>query len=74
MEQRQISLEEVYHKLILIERALKSKGIMINEEAIEDEGELTEEYKKKLENARITPLSLYISHEEVKKKILSKKR
>jgi len=78
MEQKQISLEEVYHRLIMIEKVLQSKGITIENEKDrykeDDEEDLTEEFKTKLEEARKTPLSKYINHEEVKKRILAKKR
>ncbi|MEK6854638.1 MAG: hypothetical protein AABX73_00260 [Nanoarchaeota archaeon] len=70
MEQKQITLEEIYYKLLNIERALESKGIIIED----DEGELTDEFKARLEKARKTPLSEYIDHEEVKRKILAKRK
>ena len=76
MEQKQISLEEVYHRLITIEKVLQSKGIIIEKEHYKEdnEGELTDEFKIKLEEARKIPISQYINHEEVKKRILVKKR
>ena len=67
MEQKNISLEEIYHKLLSIERALEAKGIIVED----DEGELTNEFKTELEKRRKS--KNYISHEEVKKHIFSKK-
>jgi len=74
MEQKQITLESLYHRIILLERALKSKGIVINEEEykIDNEGELTEEFKAELERRRKTPDSEYISFEDVKKRLKKK--
>ena len=66
MEQKHISLEEIYNKLLSIERALESKGII----AEDDEGELTDEFKAELEKRRKS--KNYIPHEEVKKHILAK--
>jgi len=79
MGQAQISLEDIYHRLIALENALKSKGIYIEKpidlNIKEDgEGEMTDEFKIKLEKARQTPESEYIDHEEVKNRILSRKR
>ncbi|MBI2542783.1 MAG: hypothetical protein HYW24_01205 [Candidatus Aenigmarchaeota archaeon] len=37
---------------------------------LEDEGELTEEARKDLEEARKTPREEYISHEDVKKALM----
>ncbi len=73
MEQQQITLEEVYHRLLALEKALKSKGITISIEPYEtdDEGELTDEFKALLEKRRKS--TNYISHEEVKHRISSKK-
>ena len=65
MEQKQISHEEIYNRLLNIERALALKGIFVADE----EGELTEEFKKILEKRRHS--KNYMSHEEVKKRILS---
>ena len=67
MHQKQVSLEEIYNKLLHIERALKEKGIILEE----DEGELTDEFKAELEKRRKS--KNYIPHEEVKMRILSKK-
>ncbi len=76
METKRITLEDVYYKLILLEKALRKNGIAFGEEpeniAIDDEGELRDEVKAQLELARKTPLSEYIDHEEVKKRILRK--
>jgi len=77
MESKNITLEEVYHRLSLLERALRAKGIIVEEETnqykLDDEGELRDEVKVRLEQARKTPLSEYIDHEEVKKRILHRK-
>ncbi|MEK6915993.1 MAG: hypothetical protein AABW89_05640 [Nanoarchaeota archaeon] len=76
MENQQITLENINHRLILLEKALKLKGIFIEEEECQndDEGEFTDEFKERLQKARKTPLSEYISHEEVKRRILNKKK
>ncbi|MBI2631403.1 hypothetical protein HYW75_00175 [Candidatus Pacearchaeota archaeon] len=79
MEQVQKSLEDVYHRLIALENILKSKGIYIEKHKDltikeDDEGEMTDEFKAKLEKARQTPESEYIGHEEVKKRTLSRKK
>lgn len=66
MEQKSISLNEIYYKLLSIERALASRGIIVED----DEGELTDEFKKELEKRRKS--TNYISHEEVKKHIFAK--
>ena len=74
MENKQITLEEIYHRLILLERALKSKGIITEKEDYifeDDEGELTDEFKAELEKRRKS--TNYISHEEVKKRLFNKK-
>ena len=73
MEQKQISSEEVYRRLLILEEKLKSKGIISSIDE-DDEGELTDEAKAKLERARKTPLSEYIDHEDVKRKIFAKKK
>ena len=74
-QQSQISLESLAHRLKLIETALQARGIVVDKQPLkEDEGELTDEFKERLEKARKTPLSEYISHEEVKKRILARKR
>lgn len=65
MESKQTDMKEVYRRLSLIEEALKSKGILAD-----DEGELTDEIKAELEKRRKS--KNYISHEEVKKRILGK--
>jgi len=75
MEQKQITLEDIYHRLVLLENALRAKGIIDQkQEDFEDEGELTDEFKAQIEQARRTPLSGYISHEEVKKRLFSKRK
>ena len=51
--------------------ALIKKVLSINKE--DPEGGLTEWAKNQLKIARIAPHSDYVSHEEVKQKILSKK-
>jgi len=75
MEQRSITLEGIYKRLVLLENALRVKGIIDQkQEDFEDEGELTDEFKAQIEQARRTPLSGYISHEEVKKRLFSKRK
>jgi len=75
MEQRSITLEGIYKRLVLLENALRVKGIIDQkQEDFEDEGELTDEFKAQIEQARRTPLSEYISHEEVKKRLFSKRK
>jgi len=69
MEQKQVSLEKIYNKLLSIERVLESKGIIVED----DEGELTDEFRIELEERRKTPDSEYISFGEVKKRVLEKK-
>ena len=74
MEQKNISLEEVYRRLITIEKALKNRGIVIEstkEIQTDEEGEMTDEFKAKLEKRRKS--TDYISHEEVKRRILARK-
>jgi len=74
MEQQNINLQEIQRRLTLIENALKNKGINveINESSsIDDEGEIIDEFKAKLEKRRKS--TNYISHEEVKKRILTRK-
>ena len=72
---KNITLEQIYHKLILLERALQEKGIIIKKEAViyEDEEELTEEARSRLEKARKIPISQYNSHEDAKKRILARR-
>ena len=75
MEQRSITLEGIYKRLVLLENALRVKGIIDQkQEDFEDEGELTDEFKAQIEQARRTPLSGYISHEEVTKRLFSKRK
>lgn len=72
MEQTQISINEIYHRLIALEKALKLKGILDKDSiALDDEGELTDEFKAELERRRKS--KNYISHEEVKRRILGRK-
>ncbi len=72
MEQKQITLEDIYRRLILLEKALQAKRIIAEKHGeFDDEGELTDEFKKELEKRRKT--TNYISHEEVKKRIFGKK-
>jgi len=72
MEQKQINLEHIYRRLLAIEAALKQKGIRIETTISEDdEGELTDEFKAELEKRRKS--EDYLSHEEVKKRILARK-
>ncbi len=66
MESKQTDMNEIHRRLSLIEEALKSKGILRD-----DDGELTDEMKAELEKRRKS--KNYISHEEVKKRILEKK-
>jgi hypothetical protein len=78
MEQKQITLEDIYHRLILLEKALQAKGIISKgaekAEEFDDEGEFTDEFKAELERRRKTPDNEYISHEEVKKRLFSKRK
>ncbi|MEK6924926.1 MAG: hypothetical protein AABW71_01670 [Nanoarchaeota archaeon] len=73
MENQQITLESLYHRIVLLEKALKSKGIIVEKEEykMDDEGELTDEFKERLEKARKS--TNYIPHEEVKKRLFAKK-
>jgi len=66
MESKQAEMNELYRRLIAIEEALKSKGILTD-----DEGELTDWAKKELEERRKS--KNYISHEEVRKRIFAKR-
>lgn len=74
METKDITLEEIYHRLILLERALRARGIVVEEGSdqykLDDEGELKDEVKAELEKRRKS--TKYISHEEVKKRLLAK--
>ncbi len=67
MEQKEVSLREVYARLIALENALREKGIIVED----DEGELKENVKVEIEKRRYS--KNYISHEEVKKRIFDKK-
>lgn len=58
-------------KKLMEDVALIKKALAISQK--DPEGELTEWAKKELEKARKTPFSEYISHEQVKKRIFSKK-
>ena len=72
MQQHQISLEALAHRLKLIEAALQAQGIVVDTQIKEDdEGEFTDEFKKLLEKRRKS--TNYISHEEVKQRLLAKK-
>lgn len=66
MESKQADVGEIYKRLSAIEEALKSKGILID-----DEGELTDEIKMELKKRRNS--KNYISHDEVRRRILVKK-
>ncbi|MEK7087192.1 MAG: hypothetical protein AAB648_01915 [Patescibacteria group bacterium] len=74
MENKQITLEEIYNRLILLEKALRSKGIVLEEDnnqyKLDNEGELKDEVKVELEKRRKS--TKYIPHEEVKKRLLSR--
>lgn len=71
-QQSQISLEELAHRLKLIEAALQERGIVVEKALKEDdEGELADEFKALLEKRRKS--TNYLSHEEVKKRLLAKK-
>ncbi len=71
-QQSQISLEALAHRLKMIEAALQARGIVIDNALKEDdEGEITDEFKALLEKRRKS--TNYISHEEVKKRLLAKK-
>jgi cell division protein FtsX len=69
MEIKSIGSQEI--RKLMEDVALIKKVLFIKKE--DPEGELTEWAKKQLEIARKTPSSQYISHEEVKKRIFSKK-
>lgn len=74
-QQSQISLEALAHRLKLIEAALQARGIVVDNTLIkeDDEGELTDEFKKVLEERRKTPRSQYIPFDEVKKRLTKQK-
>ena len=68
------SLKGVSHediKRLMEDVALIKRALAISKK--DPEGELSEWAKKQLKIARKTPSSQYISHEELKKRILSKK-
>ena len=71
MEQDQINIKEIYQRLLVIEEALRKKGIILDKLPEDNEGELTDEFKIELEKRRKS--TNYISHVEVKRRILSKK-
>ena len=78
MEQKQITLEDINKRLLLIESALRSKGISLvsqpsDELQGDDEGEFTDEFKETLKKARKTPESEYISLEDIQKRFSNKK-
>lgn len=58
-------------KKLIQDVALIKRVLSINKK--DPEGELTEWAKNQIKIARETPLSQYISHEEVKKRIFSEK-
>jgi MoxR-like ATPase len=66
---RNINPEDI--KKLMEDVALIKRALSINKK--DPEGELSEWAKKQLKMARKTPSSQYISHEEVKKRIFSKK-
>ena len=68
--------QDIKHEDIqrLIEDVEMLKDILLSNSNIEDpEGELTDWAKEELRKARATPRSQYISHDEVEKRILSRK-
>ena len=69
MEIKSVGSQEIMQ--LMEDVALIKKVLFIKKE--DPEGELTEWAKKQLRAARKTPNSRYISHEEVKKRIFSKK-
>ncbi len=78
MEQKQVNLETIYSAIQSLRQEMHEVKTEVHEVKemhiqLDDEGELTEEAKERIEKARKTPISQYISHEEVKKKILAKK-
>lgn len=54
----------------LINRAKPIEALMAQKKAAKNEGPLKPAAKKQLDEARKTPDSEYISHEEVKKRLL----
>ena len=64
-----VSSEDI--KKLMEDVALIKRALYINKE--DTEGGLTEWAKKQLEIARKTPSSQYVSHEDIKKRIFSKK-
>ncbi len=74
MESKQVTLDEVYNRLILLEKALRARGIVIEDDknkqvkGFDDEGELRDDVKAELEKRRKS--KNYISHQEVKKRLL----
>ncbi|MEK6893099.1 MAG: hypothetical protein AABX07_02755 [Nanoarchaeota archaeon] len=76
MEQKQITINEIYQRLVLLEKALQTRGILVGKTEgskfeTDNEGEFTDEFKAELEKRRKS--TDYVSHEEVKKRIFSKK-
>ncbi len=65
MESEIISINKKLDRLV--------KDVELIKNIVSEEGELTDWAKKELEEARKTPRSEYISHDEVKRRILAKK-
>ena len=75
MEKKQINLEAIYNAIQSLRHEVSEVKSEVHEVKemnipLDDEGELTDEFKAKLEKARKS--NSYISHEEVKRQILAK--
>jgi len=70
MEQKQINLEMIYKAIQDLRREMHQQQASQTQFQMDDEGELTDEFKAKLEKRRKS--NSYISHEEVKRQILAK--
>jgi hypothetical protein len=64
-------IKEINENLLKLMRDMELiKGLLMSK--VDDEGELSDWAKKEIEEARMTPSSQSISHEEVKKRILKR--
>ena len=61
---QKVTLETIHKDVVKLQ-----KDVAKIKESIMEETELTEYAKRELKKARATPLSKYISHEEVKRKL-----
>ena len=71
METKNVKEEDI--KQLIQDVEMLKEILFYNKNLQDPEGELTDWAKNQLKLARETPLSQYFSHEEVKKRILSKK-